>query len=293
MHLQRDDRNSSVYFTELIFAVLMTRWGENVPTCGNPWGQAVAGGILVQRIPVKVHHALNFSTKRKWGAKNKVNFTAPEPCDYRRLLVSRQSGPFCSPGYLCSSNVCKWVHIWNQGKKKTLKDNSTLALLRFSGVSEAAGLQLHRLRSMQCESAGNFNLGIICACSRWLHLVFAQVSFYCSTATSEQLALFSAQKEHRAKSCVKGTLGWPLHCQTSPEFFTKIVLICTLCILGGGLVFDWWLFPFTALVGIFGASLPCCHAPAWKICPVNLFCTLLPPLYFSEDTSHMWSCCAE
>lgn len=178
-------------------------------------------------------------------------------------------------------------------EKKTLKDHSTLALLRFSGVSEAAGLQLHRLRSMQCESAGNFNLGIICACSRWLHLVFSQVSFYCSTATSEQLALCSAQKEHRAKSCVKGTLGWPLHCQTSPEFFTKIVLICTLCILGGGLVFDWWLFPFTALVGIFGASLPCCHAPAWKICPVNLFCTLLPPLYFSEDTSHMWSCCAE
>lgn len=79
---------------------------------GNPWRQVVAGGIMVQIIPVKVHHALIFSTKRKWGAKNKFNFTAPlsserkEPCDYRRLLVSWQSGPFWSPGCLCCSDVC-------------------------------------------------------------------------------------------------------------------------------------------------------------------------------------------
>lgn len=80
---------------------------------GNPWRQVVAGGIMVQIIPVKVLHALNFITKRKWGAKNKFNFTAPlsserkQPCDYRRLLVPRQSGPFWSPGYLCSSDVCR------------------------------------------------------------------------------------------------------------------------------------------------------------------------------------------
>lgn len=75
---------------------------------GNPWRQAVAGGIMIQIIPGKVHHALNFSTKSKWGVKNKFNFTAPlsserkQPCDYRRLLIPRQSGPFWSPGYLCS-----------------------------------------------------------------------------------------------------------------------------------------------------------------------------------------------
>lgn len=78
---------------------------------GNPWRHVGAGGIMVQIIPVKVHHAVNFNTKRKWGAKNKFNFTAPlssdrkEPCDYRRLLVSWQSGPFWSPGYVCSSDV--------------------------------------------------------------------------------------------------------------------------------------------------------------------------------------------
>lgn len=156
---------------------------------GNAWRQVVAGGIMVQIIPVKVHHALIFSTKRKWGAKNKFNFTAPlsserkEPCDYRRLLVSWQSGPFWSPGCLCCSDVCS-ANGLIFGSRARKKDTNTSALLWFLVVSEAAGLQPHHLRAMKCEPTGNFNPGIISACSLWLLIMFAQVSIHSSTATS-------------------------------------------------------------------------------------------------------------
>lgn len=138
MHLQSFDWD----IMALLFAVWMTRWGANVPISEvNPWRLVPAGGIMVQIIPVKVHHALDFSTKRKWSAKNKFNFTAPlssrrkEPCDSRRLLVSWQSGPFWSPGYLCSSDVCVVQidsYLDHKQKKKKLKGYSTSALLWFS-----------------------------------------------------------------------------------------------------------------------------------------------------------------
>lgn len=55
---------------------------------------------MVQIISIKVQRTLNASTIRQRCAKNNSNFTVPlssdrkEPCDYRRLLVSWQSGPF-------------------------------------------------------------------------------------------------------------------------------------------------------------------------------------------------------